>query len=294
MRKKEMAVRENQRIERMDIFLLIILTVWCLIIIFPFYEALMASFVDGTAFAKNPLIIIPEKLILDNYKIIFDFTNLVTGYKNTLIVVLIGVPIQLLMTVATGYVFSQDFPGKKWLFKVVIFTMFFSGGVIPKYILMRNLGLMNTYWPTILIDAVSTYYMIIIKGSFESMPPALKEAAVIDGATDIKVLFKIYLPLQMPMLATFTLFFTVGLWNSWYWPMITMSEPKLQVLPVILRQVCNTAQNVSEYGDASITESFGTGIKMAATVLTMLPIMCFYPFLQKYFVKGVMVGSIKM
>ena len=154
--------------------------------------------------------------------------------------------------------------------------------------------MLNTYWPTILIGGVSTYYMIIIKGSFENIPEALKEAAVIDGATDMTVLFKIYLPLQLPMLATFTLFFTVGLWNSWYWPMITMSEPKLQVLPVILRQICNTAQNTSEYGDVNVAESFGTGIKMAATILTMLPIMCFYPFLQKYFVKGVMVGSIKM
>ena len=114
--------------------------------------------------------------------------------------------------------------------------------------------MLNTYWPTILIGGVSTYYMIIIKGSFENMPEALKEAAVIDGATDMTVLFKIYLPLQLPMLA----------------------------------------QNTSEYGDVNVAESFGTGIKMAATILTMLPIMCFYPFLQKYFVKGVMVGSIKM
>ena len=292
--KKEMKVRERQKIERLDVVLLILLTIWVFLIIFPFYEALMSSLVSSLEFTKNPVILWPGRIVYDNYKTIFDYTNLFNGYKNTLIVVLMGVPIHLFLTVSAGYAFSQQFPGKKILFKLALFTMFFSGGLIPTYIMMRSMGILNTYLPTILIGAVSTYYMIIIKGSFESMPETLKEAAVIDGATDMTVLFKIYLPLQLPMLATFTLFFTVELWNSWYWPMITMSEPRLQVLPVILRQICNTAQNVSEYSDAEMTESFGTGIKMAATVMTMLPIMCFYPFLQKYFVKGVMVGSIKM
>ena len=291
---KKSSIHTRQRIERLDIILHIILSIWVLLILFPFYEALMSSLVNSIEFTKHPIIIWPQHFVLDNYRTIFDYTNLLNGYKNTLIVVLIGVPIHLFLTVSTGYVFSQDFPGRKILFKLALFTMFFSGGMIPTYILMRSMKMLNTYWPTILIGGVSTYYMIIIKGSFENMPEALKEAAVIDGATDMTVLFKIYLPLQLPMLATFTLFFTVGLWNSWYWPMITMSEPKLQVLPVILRQLCNTAQNTSEYGDVNVAESFGTGIKMAATILTMLPIMCFYPFLQKYFVKGVMVGSIKM
>ena len=277
---KNSSIHTRQRIERLDIILLIILSIWGLLILFPFYEALMSSLVNSIEFTKHPIIIWPQHFVLDNYRTIFDYTNLLNGYKNTLIVVLIGVPIHLFLTVSTGYVFSQDFPGRKILFKLALF--------------MRSMKMLNTYWPTILIGGVSTYYMIIIKGSFENMPEALKEAAVIDGATDMTVLFKIYLPLQLPMLATFTLFFTVGLWNSWYWPMITMSEPKLQVLPVILRQICNTAQNTSEYGDVNVAESFGTGIKMAATILTMLPIMCFYPFLQKYFVKGVMVGSIKM
>ena len=286
--------REHQRIELMDIVLFIILTLWAIIIIIPFYQAIMSSLVSSAEFTRKAFIWWPDKFVTDNYTVIFDYTNLLAGYKNTLIVIAIGVPLQLVLTVMTGYVFSQQFPGKKILFKIVLFTMFFGGGTIPTYVQLRQMGLLNTYWPTILMGAVSTYYMIIIKGSFESMPVALKEAAVIDGATDMTVLWKIYLPLQMPMLATFTLFFTVNLWNSWYWPMLTLTDAGKQVLPVTLRAICNTAGNVSEYGDVNITESFGTGVKMAAIVMTMLPIMCFYPFLQKYFVKGVMVGSIKM
>jgi len=286
--------KERQRIEAMDIGLFVLLGIWVLIIIVPFYQAIMSSLVSSMEFTRRGFIWWPQKLVLDNYTVIFDYTNLFAGYKNTLIVVGLGVPLQLLLTVTTGYVFSQQFPGKKILFKIVLFTMFFGGGTIPTYVLLRQLGLLNTYWATILLSAVSTYYMIIIKGSFESMPVALKEAAVIDGATDMTVLWKIYLPLQMPMLATFTLFFTVNLWNSWYWPMLTLTDAGKQVLPVTLRAICNTAGTMSEYGDANLTESFGTGVKMAATVMTMLPIMCFYPFLQKYFVKGVMVGSIKM
>ena len=286
--------KERQRIEPIDIVLLFVLGLWVIIIIIPFYQALMSSLVSSVELTRKAFIWWPDRIVLDNYTVIFDYTNLFGGYKNTLIVVAFGVPLQLLLTVTTGYVFSQPFPGKKILFKIVLFTMFFGGGTIPTYVMLRQLGILNTYLPTILMGAVSTYYMIIIKGSFESMPVALKEAAVIDGATDMVVLWKVYLPLQLPMLATFTLFFTVNLWNSWYWPMLTLTDAGKQVLPVILRAICNTAGTVSEYGDASLTESFSTGVKMAATVMTMLPIMCFYPFLQKYFVKGVMVGSIKM
>ena len=284
----------QQKTERMDYALLFVLSLFTVLILLPFYNALIASVTSSVEFTRKKLILWPEKPVLDNYMTIIRYSSLLNGYKNTLIVVLIGVPIHLFLTVATGYAFSQDFLGKGLLFRLALFTMFFGGGTVPTYVLMRTLGMLNTYWPTILVGAVYTYYMIIIKGSFESMPSALKAAAVIDGANDMTVLFRIYLPLQMPMLATFTLFFTVGLWNSWYWPMLTMTNVGRQVLPVILRQVSNQAQALSEYGDSEITQSFGTGVKMAATVLTMLPIMCLYPFLQKYFVKGVMVGSIKM
>lgn len=297
MRTKVLLLR--QKIEPLDVVLLIVLGICALVIILPFYNAVISSFVSSIEYSRKALLLWPDEWILDNYTTIFKYTSLLTGYKNTLIIVLIGVPIRLLLTVVMGYCFSQNFLGKSILFKIVLFTMFFSGGTVPSYILTKQLGLMNTYWATILSGAISTYYMIIIKGSFESIPEALKEAAIIDGANDMQILFRIMLPLQLPMLATFTLFFTVGLWNSWFWPMLTMPSVGKQVLPVMLRQVSNQAQALANeaaagYGDENVALSFGIGVKMAATVMTMLPVMLFYPFLQKYFVKGVMVGSIKM
>ena len=294
MKKKHYGSLQNKP-EKFDIVLLVLLIILAIIIIVPFYNALVLSLVSSVEYTQRKIILWPKEIVLDNYTAILRHSNLLSGYKNTLLLVAIGVPVELLLTVMLGYCFSRQFIFKKPLFLFVMFSMFFSGGLVPTYLLIRSMKLLNSLWATILISGISTYYMIIIKGSFEAIPESLTEAAKIDGANDMRILFSVMLPLQMPMLATFALFFIVNRWNEWYWPMITLTKANKQVLSVFLRTIVNQAQQISETSaEMEEVETYSLGVKMASTAVIMLPIMVVYPFLQKYFVKGVMVGSIKM
>jgi putative aldouronate transport system permease protein len=240
--------------------------------------------------------LIPQNITFDNYRVIIRNSLIWSGYKNTVIVVVLGVCFSLSMTVCMAYAFSRkSFPGKRLFFSLVLITMFFGGGLIPFYLLVRSLGLMGQLSSLILTQGVLAFFMIIMKSSFEQIPDSLEESAKIDGANDIVIFFRIMLPLQLAMLATFTLFSTVGRWNEWFLPMLFIKEGKKFTLQVVLRSIIYETSSPLDRSYASISENvFPTGVKIAAVVVTMLPIMMFYPFLQKYFVKGVLVGAIKM
>ena len=216
------------------------------------------------------------------------------AYKGTIIITIFGVLIGMTISVMGAYGFSRQFPGKKLFFRLMLFTMFFNGGLVPIYLQYKNMGLLNTYTACIIIDLVSVYNVIIMKNGFENVPMELQEAAMIDGAQDMLIFFKIMLPLQKPLIATFSLFAIVGYWNSWYWPMMLMSGGNKSVLQLFLRSIVNSAgSEKTASGIASVLIS-GDGMKMAAIFMVMLPVMIVYPFLQKYFTKGIMVGAIKM
>ena len=202
----------------------------------------------------------------------------------------------MIAMVMMAYVFSRkSFPGKKLLFALVLFTMFFSGGMIPTYLQFKGLGLINSRWGVILFCGVSAYNIIILKNGFQETPVELEEAAKIDGANDLVVFFRVMLPLQGALLATFTLFTAVGYWNEWFWSMLLINSSDKMTLQTVLRAIVAESQAYSDIaaGDTDV-EVFTDGVKMAAVMMTTLPIMLFYPFLQKYFVKGVLVGSVKM
>ncbi len=282
-----------------DYVIFIIMTILALLIVIPFYLAIVISFETPAAYARNPASLWPVEATLANYKYLITVGSLGVGYSNTLFVVVVGLIYAMLLMVSMAYAFAQPkFPGKKFFFLVVLFTMFFGGGIVPTYLLMKDLGLRNTLWGIILMGGVSGYNIIIMKGGFESVPASLREAATIDGANDLQVFWQIMLPLQLPLLATFSLFTVVGYWNSWYWPSLLINKSKLQTLQLVLRSIVNRASSAQTAGQSASgmegEELFSMGLKMAAVVATMLPIMCVYPFLQKYFTKGVLVGSIKM
>ena len=296
MNKENQIKRKLNQIEGFDIFLFIVLTLFGLIIFLPFYSAVLSSFVNPRDFARNPAMLIPPSITFSNYRAIFMNDLILTGYRNTLILTVFGTAYSLFLTVPMAYGFAQpNFPGKKILFGVVLFTMFFGGGLIPFYLLVRSLGLMNSLHGLVLMMGFSVFFMLIMKNSFEQIPDSLRESAKIDGANDITIFIKIMLPLQKPMLATFTLFFAVGRWNEWFMPMIMLTDASLWPLQVILRTIVESIAILDPAALAMMEiEVFPTGMRMAAVVVTMLPIMLFYPFLQKYFSKGMMVGAIKM
>ena len=279
-----------------DTVVLIALTLIALIIFIPFYNGVVISLESNRGYALHPVPMWPTEPTLKNYSYVLEKGNMSTGYLSTILITFAGTAISMTAMVMMGYVFSRRaFPGKKLLFALTLFTMFFSGGMIPTYLLIKNMGLIDSRWSVILFCGVSTYNIIILKNGFEQTPQELEEAAKIDGANDITTFFRIMLPLQGALLATFTLFTAVGYWNEWFWSMLLINSARKMTLQTVLRAIVAESQAYSDVaaGDTDV-DVFTNGVKMAAVIMTTLPIMLFYPFLQKYFVKGVLVGSVKM
>jgi putative aldouronate transport system permease protein len=295
MNSESKCCKKRQRIDLFDIISLIALVLFAISIFYPFYNAVLTSFVTVKQYMQHPAMLIPQNVMVDNYKVILSNPQIFTGYKNTLVVVVLGTCYSLGMNVCMAYAFSRKaFPGKRLLFMLVLFTMFFSGGLIPLYLLVKSLGMMGKLSSLIFVHGLVPFFMIILKNGFEQVPESIEEAAKIEGANDIAIFVRIMLPIQLAMLATFTLFICVDFWNEWFLPMLFIKDGDKFTLQVVLRSIIYQNTNMERNYSSVSPQVFTTGIKIAAVVVTMLPIMLFYPFLQKYFVKGVMVGAIKM
>ncbi len=265
--------------------------------LYPFLYLLARSFsVPEASFTK--ITIVPQGFVWDNYMRVFRNSDIGTGFKNAILRTVLGTCINLAFSVLAAYPLSKKyFPHKNFWTGIIIFTMFFSGGMIPSYLLIKRLNLLNTMWAMILPGAINTYNMIIMRNFFMSLPDSLEEAARIDGANDFVVLCRIILPMSKPIIATIALWSMVGHWNAWFDCLIYITEPSKQVLQVVMRRIVleGTAQmlnpNSSEFGANEIVNS--ENIKAATIMVATLPIVMVYPFLQKYFVKGIMVGSLK-
>ena len=273
------------------------LVIWAMLILIPFWNALVISFMPAWEVTRHPAAMFPNGFTLENYSNIIKRGGLLEAYQTTVFITFCGTIYGMSISTAMAYAFSQRFPGKKFFFILMVFTMYFSGGVVPTFLLIRRLGLMNHVSCIILMGGVSAWNIIIMKNGFENTPQALVEAGKIDGANDLRIFFQIMLPLQAPILATFSLFTAVGYWNEWFWSSLVLSVQGTQPLMVFLRNITYTVDlemQIVSAGTAYKENVFPLGIKMAAVFLTMLPIMCVYPFLQKYFMKGLTIGAVKM
>lgn len=289
---------DRNKFTALDAIIFIVLTALALLIIMPFYFSVMISFVPQNEYILSPFILWPKELTLDSYVTLLEGGTIFTGYKNTMFHIAWGMPISMLITFSLGYVLSRpQFPGKRLLVTFVLITMIFSGGMIPTYMNIRELRLMNNKWAIILTNLLSTYYAILVMSYIRTLPESLFESARLDGASEATILFKIVLPLSSPIIATIGLFYLVDKWNEWWGSMLYLNRSTDYPLQLILQNIINTFQllqdNVSQDALERIQNAFSMGIKMAAVVLTMLPIMLVFPFLQRYFVKGITLGAVK-
>lgn len=293
-----MKKRKKKRYDSVDIVSFVCLTIFAILIVIPFWNAIVISFETETAYIRSPFSWLPGEFTLTNYEYMLEHAEgLITAYKNTIKIAVVGTVLGMSLMTAVAYCFSRKFPGKKILFYIMLFTMFFGGGLVPKYLLIKNLGLLNTHAAIILMSLASVHNIIVMKNGFESIPNDLPEAAMIDGASDLVIFSKVMLPLQKPMIATFSLFHVVGAWNNWYWPTLILNSSDKAVLQVFLRTLLANAGGsaIAESSMGNLSDNiYSMGIQMAAVFIVMLPIMLVYPFLQKYFVKGVLVGGVKM
>ncbi|WP_219909360.1 carbohydrate ABC transporter permease [Halanaerobium saccharolyticum] len=278
-----------------DIIILILLTIFGLAVLYPFYNAILVSLVPQHVYAESPFMLWPDEITLDAYKQVFNDQTLINGMKTTVIVTFLGTVYNMLITILTSYALTKDIPGRKFINYLILFTMFFSGGLIPYYLLIKNLGLINNILVMVLPMGFNIMYMIVLRSFFNDIPDALEESAKIDGANDFIILFKIILPLSLPILATLSLYYGVNRWNEWYHGMLFITSPDIMPLQLVLRNIVQDASKFLQGNTAAMAnvETFSEGIQMASVVTTMFPIMMLYPFLQRYFLSGLTLGAVK-
>jgi len=273
-----------------DAFIYIILAVCFLLYLFPLLYVVLASVTPYKDVVKASLVIIPSEVTLEGYRFIFENSNMVQAFGNTAFVTIVGTLLSMVVSILMAFPLSKkDLPGRGLMLKLLVFTMYFSGGLIPTYMVVKNTGVLNTIWAMIIPGAISTYNLLLIKSYFESMPAGLLDAALIDGCSPIRTLVQIVLPLSMPVLMSVMLFYMVGYWNTYYAYIVYCYDMDLRPLQVVLRDIISkaTGETESEGYIPTIT------VQMSAIVFSCIPIICVYPFLQKYFTKGVMLGAIK-
>lgn len=277
--------------------IVIVIIVGCLVaaVVIPFVNTIAISFATQKEYLDHPLLLIPSEPTLNNYRNLLRDARIAIGYRSSLQILVLGLPVNLFLTVSMAYGTSRrNYPGKKFILRAILFTMLFNGGILPLYLQMRALNLTNTIWSVILASGINVFYFILARNYISSLPEALIESAHMDGAGEWRILWSVILPLSKPILATITLFYMVDRWNEWYNALIFIRRSDIIPLQVALRSIVmesNISRNTGTVDNAM--RNFDMGIKMAAVMLTALPIMCVFPFLQKHFAKGVMVGAIK-
>ena len=282
-----------------DVVIYGMLGLLCLTIVFAFMHLASISLSPNAVATKGGLILFPKHLTFDNYVKVFKNRYIWLGYKNTLIRTLIGTTLQLLFTAMGAYVLSKRFyPHRTFWTLLIVFTMFFSGGLIPTFLLVKNLGLIDTYASMIIPGLVSAYNLTIMRNYFQSLPEEIEESCMIDGAGRMRIFFQIVLPLSTPILATVALWLAVGHWNAWFDVLIYVSDKDTRTLQVVLRNIIITGTQEMDTDASAHSVSnepliSSEGLKAASIYVATIPILCVYPFLQRYFVKGIMVGSLK-
>lgn len=274
-----------------------ILICLCIITLYPIWYVFCASMTSNTYLVSHPGILLwPHEMTFGAYKLAFSHPLLLSGYTNTLIILAVSLPINILLTLFAGYFMaSKDVMFKPLIQGLIMFTMFFSGGMIPAYLNVRSLGLYNSLWALILPGALSVYNSIICKTAIESVPESLKESAYIDGANDVIILFKIIVPLIKATLAVLLLYYGVAHWNAWFNASIYLKDNEKLPIQNIMRAILIANSNVlnSAAAENDQVNQFAEAIKYSTIILTTVPVLCIYPFIQKYFVKGVMIGAVK-
>jgi putative aldouronate transport system permease protein len=271
-----------------------------LVMIFPMYKVFITSILTAGEMYASPLVLWPKNPTIEPYIFIFSSNELPQAIQVTVFITVAGTFLSMLVTLFLAYALSKNFlPCWKIIHRLILATMFFDSGLIPFFILVRGLGLIDNIWVNIIPALVGVWNYLVIRSFFKQLPTSLEEAALIDGAGWFTVFFRIVLPISMPVIATFTLFHAVGYWNTWWNAMLFCNDPNLATLQLILRRLVVTGetmtQMVSNYGREKTSKGalYTEAIKMACVVVATVPILVVYPFLQKHFAKGVMIGAIK-
>lgn len=295
MKKKK--ISQDKVVYVVNYILLILLTVS---VLYPLIYIVSCSFSSGDALMAGRVKLLPVEFTLLSYKTVFEYESIWTGYLNSIIYTVVGTVISIVLTIFAAYPLSRDdFRGGNILMKLFLFTMLFSGGLVPTYLLVKNLGLVDTMWAVVLPTAVNAYNMIVARTFFkQTIPKDLQEAAELDGCSDFKFFTKIVVPLSTPIIAVLCLWVAIGLWNGYFNPLIYINSEDKYPLQLILRRILLMAQ--VDFGNSAVdprvvmeNQYLSQMLRYGTIIISSLPLMLIYPFVQKYFVKGVMIGAVK-
>lgn len=299
--KKRSTMKRSAGDKALSVFIYVFLGICMLVTCFPLWNVIMTSLVEVGEFNSRAIILWPEKFSFASYEYLLTSNVGITRAMGvTALLTLVGTLYSMSITTSLSYALSKkNLPGRGFLLAFFIIPMYFGGGMIPYYLLIKNLGLMDKFIVMFVPSAINTYYFLVIKSFFSQLPADMEESARIDGANDIRIFTSIVLPVSMPMLATFALFYAVGYWSTWWSCMLFIQEPKLYTLQLVLRKMvvidseASFSSAITQQARESGLYLFEDGLRMATVTIATLPILLLYPFLQKYFVKGVMIGSVK-
>ncbi len=280
-----------------DMFLIVFMIIVSIIFLYPFLNVIATSLSSNRMITTGQVTFFPKEFHLDGYKALFKDENILGAYWNTIVIAVGSMIVSLVLNSLMAYVMmAPEFVLRKPLSIILLITMFFSGGTVPTYLLIQNLGLYNSWWSLILPNAVSAYNIFIYRSFYQGISPEIREAARIDGATEFQILTKIYVPLSKALYATFGLFSVVGVWNSYYEALLYIKDPAKQPIQMLLRKIVFTS-GTANMSDAQQMISNGNlnslNVQYACVIATIGPILLVYPFIQKYFAQGVQVGAVK-
>jgi putative aldouronate transport system permease protein len=286
--------RFNTRAGRaFDVVNVTLLTAVGLLAVIPFLYVLAASFATDGEITTRPFFLWPNEFATTAYESILTSGAFLRSFMTTILVTFAGTAIQLGLTVLTAYPLSKvKLPLRRTVLSLIVFTMVFSAGMIPTFLIVKELGLLNTYWALILPAAINPFSLIIIKNFFQGLPAELEESARIDGAGEMRILWSVVMPLSKPVLATFGLFYAVGLWNDYMSPLLYLSDQSMWTMQMVLRQVTAASGLTAEQFDSAVPPP-AQAVKFAIIIVATIPVLLAYPFLQKHFAKGMLIGSVK-
>ena len=292
---KQTSSSKLRKADWFDVLNIIILLFLGLMVIIPFYFTIIRSFLTQQEYVMSGTPIWPENPTIGNYRDIFVGTGMLRSFFNSVLYTILGTAFSMFLATTMAYGLSKkNYPGRNLFQSMIIFTMYFGGGTVPFFLLLKDLGLYGNRYAVVIALAFNAFNMIILRNFFESLPPDLEEAAMLDGASPFRIFWQIVLPLMKPALATVTLYFVVDRWNEWFWSSLVLIDRNMWPMQLELRQIMWSSSAMAAEVPAELgRKTYAEGMKAAAVIVTMLPIMCIYPFLQKYFAKGVMIGAIK-
>lgn len=282
-----------------DVVNYFLMAILALIAIFPLYYVVLISFADYASVRKQLIYILPTTINFESYKLVFKGEMFLNSFFVSIFITVTGTLLSMAVSTAAAYALSKKFvPGSRIMFNIILIPMFFTGGLIPYYLMIKNIGFIDKIWVLIIPGAINSFYLILLKNFFEDLPASLEESAKIDGANDLYILYKIVLPTSAPVIATISLFYAVDKWNDYYTALLYISNRKLYPLQLVLREaILDFSQIMASPIGAEIARNnratYTQALQMAIITITTIPILCVYPFLQKHFTKGILFGAVK-